>query len=230
MKRLLLLVPVMSLCAAPVMAQTILSLGATGSAQGEPDEAVAHFQIQANRDDAASAQAAVNQAMAKALSQARAVPGVVATTGGYSNYSIMAEHQTRREFTAQQSLTLVQPAKNGVPDQAFSTLLGTLQSEGLMLEGLNGALSKSEMQTVQREALREALVNLRAEAEEIATTLHKKVGALQTLTVDNDTGSVVPRFPRMMAAAVSAPVPQSAPAQITVTSSVSAKIVLDPGA
>lgn len=230
MKRLLLLVPVMSLFAAPVMAQTILSLGATGSAQGEPDEAVANFQIQAIRGDAASAQAAVNQAMAKALTEAKTVSGVVATTSGYSNYSIRGDHQTQREFTAEQTLTLVQKAQNGVPDQAFSALLGKLQSEGLMLEGLSGALSKTGMQTVQREALHEALVNLRAEAEDIAATLHKKVGALQTLAVDNDSGPIGPRFPRMMAAAAAAPVPQSAPAQITVTSRVSAKIVLDPGA
>lgn len=230
MKRLFMLVPVMTMFAAPAMAQTILSLSASGSAQGEPDEAVAHLEIQATKPDAASAQADVNTAMTKALAQARAVQGVVATTGSYNTYTTMDEPQKQRQSTAQQSLTLTQPATNGVPDKAFTTLLGKLQADGLMLTGLDGDLSKAGAQQVQKLALQDAINNLRTQAQDIASALHKKVGAMQSLNVDTGNHYAVPQFqPRIMAAAapMAAP-PASAPAEITVNTNVSAKIELDP--
>lgn len=231
MKRLFVLVPVMTMFAVPAMAQTILTLSASGSAQGEPDEAVAHFEMQATKPDAASAQAVVNAAIAKALAEARAVPGVVVTTGSYNTYTTTYDPKGQDQSTAQQSLTLTQQAANGVPDKAFTTLLGKLQADGLMLTGLDGQLSKAGRQQVQKLALQDAISNLRAQAGDIASALHKQVGALQTLTVDTSNNSV-PRFqPRMFAAAsapMSAPPPESAPAEITVNTTVNAKIALDP--
>ena len=226
--RLLLLVPVLTGLALPAAAQTALTLSANGTAQAEPDEAVANFNVQAVKPDAASAQAAVNQAVAKALAAARALPGVVATTGGYNSYSSTPDGQSKPQFTAQQSLTFTQPAADGVPDKAFTDLLGKLQADGLLLNGLSGDLSQAGQDKAQREAIRDALTQLRAQADDIAAALNKKVGALKTLNV-NTGGGPVPPMPRMMALAAAAPAPQSAPDKVIVTASVTAEIELDSG-
>ncbi len=226
--RFLLLVPVLTGLALPAAAQTALTLTANGAAQAAPDEAVANFNVQAVKPDAASAQAAVNQAVAKALAAARALPGVVATTGSYNSYSSMPDGQPKSQFTVQQSLTLVQPATGGVPDKAFTDLLGKLQADGLLLNGLSGDLSQAGQEAAQRAAIRDALAQLHAQADDIAAALHKKVGALKTLNVNTGAGPVPP-MPRMMALAAAAPTPQSAPDKVTVTANVTAEIELDSG-
>ncbi|HTQ72308.1 MAG TPA: SIMPL domain-containing protein [Acidocella sp.] len=226
--RFLLLVGVLTGLALPAAAQTALTLTATGLALAAPDEAVANFNVQAQKPDAAGAQAAVNQAVAKALAAARAVPGVVATTGGYNSYFATPDGQSKPQFNAQQSLTLVQPAAGGVPDQAFTDLLGKLQAQGLLLNGLSGDLSQAGQEAAQRAAIRDALAQLHAQADDIAAALHKKVGALKTLTVNTGAGPVPP-MPRMMALAAAAPAPQSAPDKVTVTANVTAEIELDSG-
>ncbi|MBU6449129.1 MAG: SIMPL domain-containing protein [Rhodospirillales bacterium] len=223
----LFLVPVLTGLALPATAQTALTLSANGAAQAEPDEAVANFNVQAVKPDAASAQAVVNQAVANAMAAAKAVPGVVVTTGGYNSYTSTPDGQTAPQFTAQQSLTLTQPAKNGVPDKPFTALLAKLQANGLLLNGLSGDLSEAGQNQAQREAIRDALAQLRAQADDIADALHEKVGALKTLNV-NTGGGPVPPMPRMMMMAA-APAPQSAPDNVTVTANVSAEIELSPG-
>lgn len=223
--KILFLVPVFTGLALPAAAQTALTLSAGGAAQAAPDEAVANFNVQAVKPDAASAQGAVNQTVAKAMAAAKTVPGVVVTTGGYNSYSSTPDGQTKPQFTAQQSLTLTQPAKDGVPDKAFTALLAKLQADGLLLNGLSGDLSQSGQAVAQRAAIRDALTQLRAEADDIADALHKKVGALKTLNVNTGGGPV----PRMMAMAVAAPAPKSAPDKVTITANVSAEIELTPG-
>ena len=228
MSRLLLLVPIMTALALPASAQTILSLTASGSASAPPDEAVAEFEIQATKPNAAAAQQAVNQAAAKALAAAKAVQGVTVTTGNYNTYAVVQDQQTKPSFTAQQSLTLMQPAKGGVPDAAFSRLLGTLQSDGLLLTGLNGDLSPAGAKKLQSDATLDALAQLHDDAANIANALHKKVGALQSLSVDTSGRFAPPIGPRMMAMAASAAPPQSAPDNMSATTRVSAKIELTP--
>lgn len=228
MNRILLLAPLMTIVALPASARTILSLNATGSAVAVPDEAVANFEVQATKPNAATAQSAVNQAVAKALAAARTVSDVTATTNGYNTYAIMPDHQTTQEFTTTQNLTLVQPAKGGVPDAAFSDLLARLQSEGLLLTGLKGDLSVAGRQSLQREAVRNALTQLRAEAKTVADSLHMKIAALQSLAVNAEGGNIPPIGPRMMSAAVSSAPPQSAPDNVSMTAEVNAKFALDP--
>ena len=227
-RKILFLAPVLTALALPAAAQTALTLSANGAAQAAPDEAVANFNVQAIKPDAASAQGAVNQAVAQAMAAARAVPGVVVTTGGYSSYASTPDGQSKPQFAAQQSLTFTQPAIDGVPDKAFTALLAKLQADGLLLNGLSGDLSQAGQEAVQRAAIRDALAQLHAQAADIADALHKKVGALKTLNVNTGGGPVSP-MPRMMALAAAAPAPQSAPDKVTMTANVSAEIELDPG-
>ncbi len=227
-RKTLFLVPVLMGVALPAAAQTALTLNASGTAQAAPDEAVANFNVQAVEPDAASAQGAVNQAVAKAMAAAKAVPGVEVTTGGYNTYATTQDGQ-KPQFTAQQNITFTEPAKGGVPDQAFTSLLAKLQADGLLLNGLSGDLSQAGQNQAQRAAIRDALTQLRAEADDIAAALHKKVEALKTLNV-NTGGGPMPPGPRMMAMAMAAPAPQSAPDNVKVTASVTAEIELEPGA
>jgi uncharacterized protein YggE len=215
---------IISVFASPAAAQTVLTLGAEGAALATPDEAVAQFLVQAVKPDAASAQAAVNQAVSEAIAAARSVPGVVVTTGGYNSFSSSADNGAKPQFTAQQSLTLTQPATEGVPGPAFAALLGRLQAAGLLLNGLRGDLSPAGRGRARDEAIKDALAQLRAEAGVVAEALHKPVTALTTLTVSADAGGAPPM--PMMKALAAAPAPQSAPEQITITASVSAEIVL----
>ncbi|MDE2239035.1 MAG: SIMPL domain-containing protein [Rhodospirillales bacterium] len=224
-RKSLFLVPVLTGLALPAAAQTALTLNASGTAQAAPDEAVANFNAQAVMPDAASAQATVNQSVTNALTEAKNVPGVVVTTGGYNTYATTQDSQ-KPQYTAEQSFTLTQPAAGGVPDKAFTSLLAKLQADGLLLNGLSGGLSQAGQNKAQRAAIDDALVQLRTEADGIAATLHKKVGALKTLNVDAG-GGPTPPMPRMMMMAAAAPAPQSAPDKITVTANVSAVIELD---
>lgn len=228
--KIIYLVPVLSALALPAAAQTApaqtnLLLSAEGSVKVEPDEAVAQFNVQADAPNAAAAQAKVNQAMSKALAAAKAMPNVVATTGGYNSYASTPNGQTRPQFTATQSLTLTQPDKGGVPDKAFTDLLGQLQADGLLLNGLSGELSDAGRQSAQRDAIRDALAHLRAEAADIADTLHKKVGALKQLSV-NGASAPLPPGPRVMMMKAAAAAPQLAPDKVTISASVSAQIEL----
>ncbi len=113
-----------------------------------------------------------------------------------------------------------------MPDKAFTALLARMQADGLLLNGLSGGLSQAGQEVAQRAAIRDALTELRAQADDISAALHKQVGALKTLNV-NSGGGPVPPMPRMMSMAMAAPAPQSAPGQITITANVSAEIELD---
>lgn len=228
MNRLLLLAPLITAFALPASAQTILSLTALGSASAAPDQAVAQFEIQATKPNAAAAQDAVNQAAAKALTAAKAVQGITVTTGNYNTYTVVPDKQTAPTFTAQQSLTLVQHAADGVPDASFSHLLATLQSDGLLLTGLSGDLSAAGAEKLQKDATQNALTQLQENAASIASALHEKVRTLQSLSVDTTGGFAPPIGPRMLAMAASAAPPQSAPDSMSVTTRVSAKILLAP--
>ena len=228
-RKIVYLVTVLSTLALPAAAQTApttLSLSADGSVKVEPDEAVAQFNVQADAPNAAAAQAKVNQAMAKALAAAKALPNVVATTGGDNTYNSATNGQSRPQFTATQSLTLTQPDKGGVPDKGFTDLLGRLQADGLLLNGLSGELSDAGRQNAERDAVRNALAALRAEAADIADTLHKKVGALKQLSV-NGASAPLPPSPKVMMLAAAPAAPQSAPDKVTITASVSAQIELN---
>lgn len=105
-------------------------------------------------------------------------------------------------------------------------LLGRLQADGLLLNGLSGELSDAGRQNAERDAVRNALAALRAEAADIADTLHKKVGALKQLSV-NGASAPLPPSPKVMMLAAAPAAPQSAPDKVTITASVSAQIELN---
>jgi len=212
---------------APAHAQTDLTIAATGQVSVPPDEASAALTVQAQQPTAAKAQAEVNTAMAKALALARAVPGVKIVTGGYSSYTVTPDNNAPQQFAAQQTLQLSIKAPAGAPPDSFSTLLGTLQQNGLLLNSLSGDLSDAGQRQAQQAAITDALGQINAQASSIAANLHEQVGLIKSLNV-NANSSPGPRPMMMMMAMAkdSAPAPQSAPDNVQVTANVTADIAL----
>jgi uncharacterized protein YggE len=211
-------------------AQTELNLSATGQEQVAPDEMVASLTVQGASASAAVAQAQVNQGMQKALGLAKGVAGVDATTGNYSVAQVSPASGTGPvTFQASQELQLTMPAPGGVPPGAFTALLGELQQNGLLLNDLEGDLSRAGRDAAVQAAITDALQQMQAQAATIATDLHEQVGVIKSLSVNN---VQPPRFPGpqgglvMMAAA--APPPQAAPGKVSVEADVGATIELTP--
>lgn len=192
--------PVAALAQSPN--ETRLRLGASGEVRVAPDELVATLRVEVQGFEAGPVQAEVNRRMAAALAAARAVEGVVASTGGYSVFS-----DTRtNELTARQSLTLT--ATRGEPALA---LIARLQSDGLMAQGLRWQLSERTAREARDAAMREAIRNLRERAELVARELNMRVAALMHLTVDAAPDArpfmmAAPAPARAMAAAAPPPV------------------------
>jgi uncharacterized protein YggE len=206
-------------------AQTVLTLSAIGQERVMPDEMVASLQVQAMAVHAAEAQDAVNSAMKKALDLARAVPGVVATTNSYNVFKITPDDQSAPpKFQASQNLQLVVPAVQGGPPESFSALLAELQQNGLLLNNLDGDLSRDGQLRAQQAAIADAIGQIQAQAGMIAGRLKENVGEMKTLNVNMDGQGPMPPGPRMMMSAMAAP--QAAPGKVTVEANVSATIAL----
>jgi len=227
MRRTALTVTLFALSALPAGAQTVLTIGATGRVEATPDEAVASFTVQAMAPDAATAQAGVNAAMTKALAEARAVSGVVATTGGYyASQQTQDTQPPKTVYQASQSLRLVLPAADGLPPARFTDLLGRLQQQGLLLNDLGGDLSAKVQQDAQQAAVLAALDQIKAQAAAVAAHLHEGVGPVKTLNV-NAAPAPGPGPVPVLAMARAAPAPVSAPGNIMVSADVTATLELD---
>jgi uncharacterized protein len=214
-------------CAAlPARAQTELNLAATGQKLVAPDEMTASLQVQAASPRAAAAQGEVNGAMSKALALAKAVSGVTATTGSYSVFEDSSDSAKPPVFRASQSLQLVIPAPGGVPPDGFTALVGQLQQDGLLLNGLDGDLSGNGQESAERSAIADAIGQIQAQAAMIAGDLRKNVGEIKTLNVNVNMPEAVMRAPRAMMMAAAMPPPQAAPDKVTVQANVSATIEL----
>jgi uncharacterized protein YggE len=213
--------------AATARAQTLLSLSATGRERVAPDEMVASLQVQATATHAAAAQDEVNIAMKKALDLARAVPGVIATTNGYNVFKNTPDDaKAPPKFQASQNLQLVISAPQGSPPDGFSELLAQLQQNGLLLNNLDGDLSRDGQMRVQEVAIGDAIGQIQAQAAMIAGRLKENIGEIKTLNVNTDgQGPLIPT-PRMMMLSAAMARPQAAPDKVTVQADVSATIAL----
>lgn len=211
--------------AVAAQAQTILNLSATGQTEVAPDEMVAAMQVQASASQAAAAQGAVNAAMQKALELAQAVPGVVATTNGYNVFQTNADNGAAPpKFQASQNLRLVILASDGVPPGRFTALLSQLQENGLLLNTLEGDLSRVGHVRAGQAAVVDGIDQIEAQAAMVAARLKMRVGGIKTLSVNGSSPEPGP-VPRVMMMSAMAP-PQAAPDKVTVQANVSATMTL----
>ena len=210
-------------------AQTVLSVSANGSNTVDPDQIVASLDVQFSAANAAQAQAAVNREMKQALDAARATAGVTATTGDYSVYQNTPDNGSTAKpvYQASQNLALSMAAPDGVPPASFTSLVGQLQSQGLLLNTLDGNLSALGQAAATQGAINDAIHQIQAQAAAVAATLGEHVGKFQSLNVNVNSPGPVMRAPMMMMAAA-APPPQAAPGKVTIQANVSATNELTP--
>ncbi len=216
------------LAAAPgARADTILDLSETGHVSAQPDEIAASLRAEATAPAPDAAQAAVNQAMKRALDAARATQGVTVNTGQYSVWLAEppppphpgAARAGSPTWHASQTLDLT-----GHDGHSMLALVGTLQGQGMAVQALAWQLSPDATRTALEAALRQAVSGLRARAEEVAGLLGLRFASFRTVRLSPEPQRMAPMM--MMRAAAPAPAPNVEQGPIEVSSTVTAEAVL----
>lgn len=212
--------------AAPATAETLLRLTQQAQIAVHPDVLAATLRVEADAATAAEAQARVNAQATRALAEARAAAGIVAETG---SYNVWHQTQPTPRWHAVQSIALHSPAPHNGDGPALLRLVGTLQQQGMTLQGLSWRLSPEASRKAQHEATARALSRLRARAEEAATLLGLRFLSFREVRLDANPPSPrpLPMF-AMARAAPAAPPPVAQSEDITVEASVGADAILGP--
>lgn len=208
---LALLMPLPALAQSP--SETRLRLSESGSVAVAPDELTAALRIEIRASTAAEAQEQVNRAAATALATIRAVPGVQVTTGRY----LARTDREKQEVVAMQSLNL-----KGEQGEAILSLVGRLQAEGLLLDGINWQLSEATARSARDEATRVAIRAVQERGAAIARDLGLRVSALRDLYVE----AAPEGRPMAMMASRAATAPSVTAEDITVSARVTADLLL----
>ncbi|MBW4022369.1 MAG: SIMPL domain-containing protein [Proteobacteria bacterium] len=200
------------LAAVPARADTLLHLSVTASVTTMPDELVAQLTASADAPTAAAAQQQVNRLVAGALSAAKPVSAVTAST---AQYSVWHETDPKDVWHASQGVALRSHDGGGL-----LALVGALQTDGLAVGGLGWQLSPQESEKAYEQAISKAIDLLTARARTVAGLLHLTMRGFRSVTVGED-GGAAPRplgVMRMMAAAPAKVAPPSAEADVVTTS------------
>jgi uncharacterized protein len=153
---------------------TLLTLSESAEREVTPDTMRARLMAQATSESAATAQASVNTAMARALNRAKAL-GLEVETGSYNTYQEAPPRPQNLpagakppapQWRAQQSLILTSK-----DDAKLLEATGALQAEGLALQELGYMLSREQQRGQQDDMFAEALQRLAARAEKAAVAL-----------------------------------------------------------
>lgn len=191
-------------------APTVLHLSQTAEKKLTRD--VLHVELRAERSgtDAQAVEAAINQAMAKALDQAKRAPGIEVETGSYSVYHV----ETQSQWSGSQSLLL-----SGADSGAVLKLAGALQAQGLVMSNMGYEASPKVLRGAEDDLTSEALSDLDKRAASIAQQMHLSMLGYRNLNVGNaqTTGQPVRRFAPMAAGAMPAPVAEPGEATVSVT-------------
>lgn len=208
----------------PAWAETLLHLSDTETVSVMPDELAASLRAEASSPNPVDAQQRVNAAMADALAHARKVAGVIISTGAYNVWHMGPTPQDpTQRWQASQSLELT--SHDSVP---LLTLVGTLQHNGLAIEGLNWRLSHAAERKAYDEAMRRAITTLRGKAQQAAGLLDLRFDSFKEVRLGSAAPPPMPRFVGAMAA-MAAPAPPSAvAADVPVSASAEADAILLP--
>jgi len=215
--------------AAPALAdepaRTKLVLSATATREVEQDTLVGVLSAHAEAASARAAQATVNRMMTAAVETARAVASVRAASGGYRVHQQYDKDGRPGAWVADQDLRLT--SREAAP---LLELVGTLQADGLNVNGLSYQLSAEARRALEDELTVEAIQTLRSRADRVATSMGMRVLAITTLQVGEAPGQppIRPMFRATLAEAAPSPPPVALPDLETVSASVSAELVLVP--
>jgi uncharacterized protein len=206
----------------PASAPAATTLHLTQSAERRVVRDRLHVALRAEKTaaDPQTVEAAINQAMAAALAQAKQAKGIEVETGSYSVYRETPQNGPAG-WSGSQLLLLT--GKDAGP---LLKLAGTLQSGGFVMSNLAYETSPDVVHAAESDLTAEALSQLGARAETIARQLHLSVLGYRDLTVGNVQNESGP-VPRVMSAGAAAmPEPVAAPGEATVRVTVSAEILL----
>jgi predicted secreted protein len=203
-----------------VPGQTVLHL--TQSAERRITRDLLHVDMRAEGKgaDPKTVEAGINRLMAKALADAKQVPGLEVSTGGYNVY----RDSSSSEWVGSQSLLL-----SGADSGALLSLAGTLQGDGMVMSNLDYEVAPATVRAAENVLTAEALSGLGQRAAAIAQQLRVSVLGYRDLTVGNAETQGGP-MPRLAATAMasSMPAPVAAPGEGTVRVTVTADVLLGP--
>lgn len=198
--------------------QTLLSLTATGSVEATPTLLDASLTAQSEATDPATAQTQVNRIVANALKQASAVSQLHMAVLDYDVSERTPENHSH-SWMAQQNLSL-----RGTDSATLLKLAGQLQSEGMILRGLNWSFTSEDKAALEKKARDDAFAKLQQQARDSAHALGLHVDHFKTVRIEFS--SPIPRMAMMAARIASAPSRTNEERAVTV--SLSADVYLAP--
>ena len=220
-----LLVAASLLLAVPAQAETLLHLSEAAQIQVHPDRLTAGLRFEAEGATPVDVQSKVNAAVAAALDLAKKTAGVTASTSSYNVWQAQGDAKAPKRWHAAQGLDVY-----GSDSAVLLTLVGALQSQGLLVQQLGWRLAPETARKAHADATQMALKALRGRADEAAAVLG--LGFVAFKTVNLDPSGMAPRGMMMMAAPMGAgaaamPTPVAEASDITVEARVEADAVLD---
>jgi len=207
--------------------QVILNINATVREEVEQDLLVATLQYSAEGPKPRDIQNEVNEAMAKAIKEAKKENALKVNTGAYNVYERTDPRTKERKWFAQQTLTI--KSKNS---EAVLTMTGKLQDMGLKVNGLNYMLDPKTAVSVQDSLLEEAVQQLQTRADRVAKAMNKSGVEIKELNTQSSIPYPQPmRYARGMAMAMesadmAAPVAEAG--EDTITMTVNGRVILKP--
>lgn len=203
---------------------TRLVLSETATREVEQDTLVARLTARAEAGTARAAQADVNAAMTAAIEKTETVEDLERATGVYRVHQRRDREGEPTGWVAEQELRLT--SEEAAP---LLALVGELQEDGLLLNGLAYELSREARRALQDELTTEALDAIEARAERVAEAMDMAVRRFATLRVGN-VGEVRPVRPFLQARAADAEMaaPTALPDRETVDVTIEAEVELAP--
>jgi predicted secreted protein len=209
----------------PLTPQPVINISASATAALPNDRMFAWFRAEADNADPVAAAGEVNARMAKALSRAKAVKGVLAATTAYSSFQVTERNQPTRWRVAQ---TLQLESGDFA---ALAALVTKIQSEdALVLSGINFSVSPEARRAAEDTLTEQAIKSWQARAQNAARGFGAAGWRAGHVTIQ--TGDFA-RPPLPMLRAAGAPAVAAAPvateggtSDVTVT--VSGEAILEP--
>lgn len=216
--------------------ETILNIAATERTQVPQDLLIASLRIEKEDADAKVVQKAINDAMTAAMTGAKGVPTVKASTGQYYVYQYdpnpipvherKAGEKSQATWRGSQTIELQSTAADDL-----LKLAGALQDAGLVMNGLTYSLSPEKADEAKDQMMEAALAKVKTRAERAASAMGKTRTELIEVSVDAaDMPMPQPMMMRAMAmdggAMEKAAAPVAEPGETEITLTVTARALL----
>ncbi len=190
------------------------------------DRLRAELRIEAKGNNGREIQAEINKRMAAALAKVKAYPAVTAETG---SYAVERNYSTKEQALWQGSQSLSLTSEDF---DAVLSLVGDLQSSGLLMSEMQFFLAPETLTAVQDDLTATALGGLRARAENVAKDLGMAIDHYRQIVIGNareDNERAAARSTGAMSVARRrAPPPAAQAGDAAVMLSVSADVMLAP--